>query len=135
MKTAKELYPEESKDEEVGGYFFGTDNYQPIISEIGNILIQIDDSDYSGDSRILYEKDGKYGYLIFGWGSCAGCDELQACKSIQDIQEIIDRLVKSIHWYNSLEEIKEYFRTKDWTLSYKWYSYGNREFTNEIINY
>lgn len=63
MKTAKELYPEYWENEQKSGSFYGPGNYQPIIDEIGNVLVQVDDGDYQGDTRVMYEKDGKYGDL------------------------------------------------------------------------
>ena len=81
---AETLYP---------NFSYCESDYQPIVDSFGNVLIQVDDADYQGDTRVLYEKDGKYGYLNFGWGSCSGCDALQACCNIEEIQELINSLV------------------------------------------
>jgi len=115
MKTAKEIYPPDEDDQD---YFYSPGDYQPILEQFGNILIQVDDNDYQGDSRIFYEKDGKYGYLIFGWGSCSGCDALQGCNSYQEIQTLIDEMFDNVKWFDSLEEIQLYFKSKDWELEY-----------------
>lgn len=122
---AKELYP--NKEE-----FY---DYQPIINSFGNILIQIDDVDYSGDSRILYQKDGKYGYLIFGWGSCSGCDALQACDNYDDVDELIESLKNNIKWYSSLQELQEYFKTKDWGLEYSCNQGETKEFIDKVLKF
>ena len=110
-------------------------DYQPILNAIGNVLIQVDDDDYQGDSRLLYEKEGKFGYLIFGWGSCSGCDALQACESMNDVQELIDCLVNDVKWFDSLGELKEYFKEKDWELEYSWHSSETKEFIEKVLNY
>ena len=70
----KELY----KDESWGWY-----DYQPMLNAFGKVAIQVDDDAYQGDSRLLYDENGKIGVLIFGWGSCSGCDALQACGSLE----------------------------------------------------
>lgn len=135
MKNAKELYPEYWKDEQESGSFYGPGDYQPIIDEIGNVLIQVDDNDYQGDSRVLYEKDGKYGYLIFGWGSCSGCDSLQACNNTKDIQELIDGLVNDVTWFDSLEELQKHFSGKDWELEYCWQADETKDFIAKVLEY
>lgn len=135
MKNAKELYPECWKDEQERGSFYGPADYQPIIDEIGNVLIQVDDNDYQGDSRVLYEKDGKYGFLIFGWGSCSGCDSLQACNNTNDIQELINELVNDVKWFDSLEELQKYFSEKDWELEYSWHADETKDFITKVLEY
>lgn len=133
MRTAKELYPELDKAELE--YFYGPYDYQPIIDAIGNVLIQVDDNDYQGDSRILYEIDGKYGFLIFGWGSCSGCDALQACNTMGDIQQLIDSMVCDVKWFDSLQELQQYFRDKDWELEWSYHQEETQEFINKVLDY
>lgn len=119
MKTAKEIYGDEPR------YWY---DYQPMLDEFGNIVLQCDEDDYRGDSFIIYEKDGKYGYLTFGWGSCSGCDALQACDTIDEVQELMDGLYSDIIWFESLEALKGFFETKDWSLCYEWHIYEFKEF-------
>ena len=135
MKNAKELYPEYWEEEQKYGRIYGPYDYQPIINEIGNVLIQVDDNDYQGDSRVLYEKDGKYGFLIFGWGSCSGCDSLQACNNTKDIQELIDRIVNDVKWFDSLEELQKYFSEKDWELEYCWHAEETKDFITKVLDF
>jgi hypothetical protein len=70
MKNAKELYPEYWEYEQKGADFYGPSDYDPIIYEIGNVIIKVDDNDYQGDSRILYEKDTHYIYSIIRQSYC-----------------------------------------------------------------
>jgi hypothetical protein len=135
MRSAKEIYPSYWEDEQKYGSFYGPGNYQPIIDELGNVLVQVDDNDYQGDSRILYEKDGKYGFLIFGWGSCSGCDSLQACGNICEIQDLMENLESSVKWYDTIDELKQYFKDKDWDLEYSWHAEETKEFVDKVINY
>ena len=116
MKTAKELY----KDK---GYWY---DYQPMLEEFGEILVQVDEDNYQGDSYLLYKRDNQYGFLIFGWGSCSGCDALQSCDNINEVQELMNQLYSDIKWFDSLEEVKKYL-SKDAIQELKYY-YRTTEF-------
>jgi hypothetical protein len=88
--------------------------YQPMLNAFGKIVLQVDDIAYQGDSRVLYDNDGEIGVLIFGWGSCSGCDALQACNSLEDVQELCNELQDSIRWFDDKQSALEYFKTHDW---------------------
>lgn len=109
-------------------------DYQPMLNEFGDILLQKDEQNYQGDSFLIYEKDNKYGYLTFGWGSCSGCDALQGCNSIGEVQELMDRLYSSIEWFDSLDALKEYFKETDWPLKYEYNIPEFKEFLIEVEN-
>lgn len=123
MTTAKEIYGDERR------CWY---DYQPMLDEFGNIVLQCDEDNYQGDSFIIYEKDGKYGYLTFGWGSCSGCDALQACDTIDEVQELMDGLYSDIIWFESLEALKGFFETKDWSLCYEWHIDEFKEFLKRV---
>src|SRR5262249_9459299 len=86
------VYPELNDED---GYFC-VSCYEPMIAAFGRFIVGADDADYQGDSyRLIADGDEpgqRYGMLIFGWGSCSGCDALQACSSVQEVQELMDRL-------------------------------------------
>jgi len=91
-----------------GTYFETIYDYEPIVKSFGDVLVQVDDEDYSGDTRVLLHKDGRYGFLNFGWGSCSGCDGLQACSSYEEIDELIEELENDIKWFDTLIEATAY---------------------------
>lgn len=124
MKKADEIYDNS----------WGWWDYQPMLNEFGNIILQKDEQNYQGDSFLIYEKDDKYGYLTFGWGSCSGCDALQGCNSISEVQELMDRLYSSIEWFDSLDALKEYFKETDWPLKYEYSIPEFKEFLIEVKN-
>lgn len=117
MKKASEIY----KPDNWGWY-----DYQPMLNEFGTILVQEDEDNYQGDSFLLYLKKGKYGFLSFGWGSCSGCDALQACANIDEVQELMDQLHNSIIWFDSLDKAKEWLNDKE-NQELKWY-WSSKEF-------
>jgi hypothetical protein len=106
-------------------------DYQPILNSFGEILLQVDDKDYQGDSRILYRGIDKIGYLQFGWGSCSGCDELQACKSVADVQNLIGWLEKEVKWFDSAKEALDWFEKHDWMGDYSYHRTEQSEFVEK----
>lgn len=128
MKKAKEIYEHDR--------FSSWYDYQPMLDEFGEILIQVDEEAYSGDSFLIYKNDNKYGLLVFGWGSCSGCDALQACDTIDEVQKLMDGLYNDIIWFDSLQELKDYL-SDDSSEELKWYYYSDtfKEFREKVLNY
>ena len=95
-------------------------NYTDILESFEyQILCKEDDDDYQGDSLVLFKKDmSNYGYLCFGWGSCSGCDSLQACESLTELNELQKELYGSIQWFKGKKEIKKFLDEHDWEGSY-----------------
>ena len=127
MKKAKELY-------ENDGWCNSWYDYQPMLDEFGEILLKVDEDDYQGDSFLIYKKDNKYGLLIFGWGSCSGCDALQACNNIDEVQELMNSLYDSITWFDSLQELKNYI-SNNAIMELKWYCYSDvfEDFRKQVL--
>jgi hypothetical protein len=121
-----------NKDE---GLYFHISDYQPMIDAFGKVVVQVDDDDYQGDTRVLYDNDGRIGFLIFGWGSCCGCDALQACDTMDDVQELCDDLQRDIKWFDSKEEALKWAKEKDWETEWFWHEEEGREFVQKIIEY
>lgn len=132
MKTAAQLYEKEITEK--GGVNY-ISNYQPMIEAIGEIVLQCDDKNYQGDSRILYKNGDKIGFLIFGWGSCLGCDALMACNSIDALESLFQDLINQTKWFDSKKEALEYFITKDWSLDYHFVYGESPKFIKEVIEY
>lgn len=130
MKAIRDVYPD--LEEEFG--WGGPGDYRPLLESFGHeILLQVDDDDYQGDSRLILRDGGRYGLLIFGWGSCSGCDSLQACCSIKDIEELRDQLHKDIIWKDSREEMLQFVRGRDWETQYSWHSDETKEFVEKAL--
>jgi hypothetical protein len=101
-KAAISLYPD----------FDGTESdYQPIVDLFGDVVLQVQDEDYQGDTWVLYKRgETRYGRLEFGWGSCSGCDALQACGSLGEIDQLINELYNSIEWFDDASVALKYFK-------------------------
>jgi hypothetical protein len=138
MKTAREIYPLRDDESEEDYYnYFCVSNYQPMVEEFGPIAIQVDDDDdYHGDTYVLYQYDsGKFAYLNFGWGSCSGCDSLQACRNIDEVQQLMDDLKNDIIVFDDLYSAKKYFEQHDWEGDYNWRSGKHNEFIEKSLAY
>lgn len=96
------------------------------------VLHRVDEDDYQGDSWVLFRDGERYGYLCFGWGSCSGCDALEACCSHVEVTELRDSLWSGIHWEPSREAMLEYVNNKDWSLGYSWHSAEHKKFVADI---
>ena len=112
MKPIQEIYKGKTPDD---SFLW---DYEPLLDSIGTVLVKVDSGEYLGDSRIIYEKDGKYGYLQFGWGSCSGCDALKACSTWEEVDALRKELAASIKWFESVEEGLQFFRHHDWEGDY-----------------
>jgi hypothetical protein len=123
MKAIRDIYPEED------GEFSEVCNYDVMIESFGyeNIL-QVDDDDYQGDSRVIFRDGIRFGYLNFGWGSCSGCDSLQACSSYEELENLQRELHKSIKWYETVKDALYFFKNHDWEGDYAWSRAEQKEF-------
>ena len=97
---------------------YGTGDYSPIIEAIGCVLVQCDEDGCQGDTLALVSKDGKYGFVTFGWGSCSGCDALQACTSVEEAGELARQIANNAVWFESLPEAQNFVANRDWEVSY-----------------
>lgn len=135
MKNINKVYPEYAEKEEANGSFYGPGDYKPLLESFDyEILLEVDDNEYEGDSRLIFKnkdknKGNNYGILIFGWGSCSGCDALQACNSMKEIEELRNKLHQDIKWFKNEKECLKYFNEHDWKGDYNW---GQKE-TQEFI--
>jgi hypothetical protein len=94
-------------------------DYEQLIESLGvRIKNALWFGHYSGDCFTLLEDDDKIGYLTFGYGSCSGCDALQRCDSIKEIEDLRDSLESSIKWFNSIEEFRDWVLVHDWQSEY-----------------
>ena len=99
----------------VNGSFNPPTSYTPIIDALGTVAIRADDDYVQGDSRILYrESNGKWGYLLFGWGSCSVCDALQACESYAELNQLFCTLQAKIIWFDTAQDAQEFVVSHDW---------------------
>ena len=89
-----------------------------------NVLWEDSDDDYQGHASILAEKDGKYCWYEWWYGSCPGSDTWEAANLTED--EIETEMRNTALWLDSKEELttwldmcqKEQIPTPGGTLGY-----------------
>ena len=92
--------------------------YHALIESMGHeVLHHEDEDDYQGDSWYLLKDGERYGYLMFGWGSCSGCDAYEACSTFNEFRKLRDGLHNDIKW-GTAEEVAAHIGERD---EYDWY--------------
>jgi hypothetical protein len=60
---------------------------------------------YQGDYIfIVKNSEGELGFVVIGYGSCSGCDALEACETEEQFNSLLDSVVSNIRW-GSKEEL------------------------------
>ena len=120
MKTIQEVYPDYFRSP-----YDAPCDYYPLLASLGHeILLQVDDQDYQGDSRLLLRDGNRYGILIF----CSGCDSLQACESYDEVAALRDRLAGDIKWFDDAAGCLEYVNTHNWEGDFSYNAKEMHEF-------
>lgn len=78
-------------------------SYRQIVETFGSIVVGTEWGSYQGDSLFLVRRADDYGLLTFGWGSCSGCDALQACSSQADVDRVQHDLERGIRWFDGID--------------------------------
>jgi hypothetical protein len=79
------------------------DNAEKIWGE-WNILWEDSEADYQGHASILAEREGRYCFYEWWYGSCSGCDTWESA-GLSDF-DIEDEMRKTAMWFDSQEELK-----------------------------
>jgi hypothetical protein len=99
-----------------------TDDYPSYMDLVktfpASILLDVSDHDYQGETRLLIRDETRFGYLRFGWGSCSGCDALEAAHgSLADLTTLRDDLARSAHWEGDAYSLAHWLAHRDWGLA------------------
>lgn len=77
--------------------------------------------DYQGD-YIYHLSDGaRQGYLVVGYGSCEGCDDLQSCETLAEVKALQESIINGIRWFNSTDELGAWARAYDFEGQWYWH--------------
>jgi hypothetical protein len=99
---------------------------QLIGSRFCTVLSSSSMGEYEGDEFYIVEQanerwgDGvRYGFVSVGYGSCSGCDDLQGADDANEVNELAERIYKSIKWFATLDELKAHLDVMD--AANEWY--------------
>lgn len=107
--------------------------YEDIGSYQGDYLYFLKDEDRSS----IVANDARYGLLVFGYGSCSGCDSLQACSNEKEVVELRDRFASDIKWFASKKDVIKFINNKDTQPFKDWYWNDSEadKFLNQVLEY
>jgi hypothetical protein len=91
-------------------------SYDPIIARIvPDVFVREDVGSYQGDTFVFgRDLGGVWVWLEIGWGSCSGCDALQACSTVKDVAELAQSISSGAKRFDHLAEALDYFQNHDW---------------------
>lgn len=125
MTTPKPLWVEE----------YGS-SYESMLSSAGlDILEWQAVGDYQGDYyTVVRDSSGRYGFTVIGYGSCSGCDALEAATpwysdedpDWSDIVSLREDILSGVRYFDSKAEIAEFIQVEIEKNSGKdWYYYDD----------
>jgi hypothetical protein len=128
----KELFPD--CEDTSWGRWYCSANYDDLVGDFGTILAEGRVGDYQGDFLYLLRNGDRFGYVCVGYGSCSGCDALEACESYENLQRLYEFIRDSVDWWDSREEALAYFTDKDWSTDYTYhYKEEQQQFVSAAI--
>lgn len=108
--------------------------YEALLLRIGNVVLCQSFGSYDGDYYVLFKEGDRYGYLTFGYGSCSGCDALEACRSQEDEDRLQQRLTDSIFWGTAKEVVDRFLESGDRNEFYYYYPQDFVAFAEKVID-
>lgn len=96
-------------------------SYGDIMGKFGTVVDSESDNDYQGDTFAIIEREGEFGWLTFGWGSCSGCDSLEAADTHEEMDALVESLWNGIVWHPSREALREWLSSRDWKGQFSWH--------------
>lgn len=128
----KNKYDDLVENEELKIYHW--DGYTYLLKSINskiNWTINSGKNDYQGEQFLFGEYEGKFYFVTTGYGSCSGCDVYQACRDLNDLEELRERLKRNIQEFDTLGEFADWANNhacgKFW-----WQEYDYKEFVRQF---
>lgn len=101
--------------------------YLELVESSGYEVLEFETTgSYQGDHEVLLADGERRGFLMIGYGSCSGCDALEAAYGYTDspdwnrIVELAAGIRDDIHWADSAADLAAYLRA-DIEDPLKWY--------------
>jgi hypothetical protein len=108
-------------------------DYDEIVRSWGFEVLAFDTcGDYQGDHVALLADGERRGFIVIGYGSCSGCDELDAAKPADEdgdwsgVERIREELRGEIHWEPTATVLADYIEAdigKSGANGTEWYWY------------
>lgn len=110
--------------------------YNELVGALGLEVIKTEDfGSFQGDTITLVKEGERYGVLVFGWGSCSGCDALQACHEWSQVDELALDLYRAIRWSDTREGIAEVVEDADHRNEWFLYDEEAKAFLDDLAEW
>lgn len=116
-------------------YFYPEESYYELVEKNADVLIEHTLGSYQGDMLFLLRNGDQFGFLVVGYGSCSGCDSLEACESQEAVDSLAERIYDGIKWFDSFSDLKEYVLHDNRDLEWFPYEAGWDDFVEKVNNY
>jgi hypothetical protein len=90
-------------------------DYDELVSTFATIAESKMFGSYQGDILYFLTNDkGEIGWLVVGYGSCTGCDALEAATSsyagggYEEVCALRDELERDVQWFSSIDALREW---------------------------
>lgn len=114
-------------------------SYREIVKSFGvEITSWTVTGSYQGDYVVGVARPGEVGFVVIGYGSCSGCDALQArdwhggypdlayrFEHAPGLKALADSIERSIRWFPSVEELREFVGGTGDREANDWYWYDD----------
>lgn len=137
-RPIKEVFTDVVAWETQYGHFSAPFEYSEMLKEPGwQIIRDVCSGDYQGQYGFLLreESSGRFGVVFISYGSCSGCDALQACQTWDDLSNLRDDVLNTITWFNTPVEAVNWFESRDWETQAAYYEKDFGQFKIDCISY
>lgn len=105
--------------------------YEDIVRSWPHEVISFDTTgSYQGDHEaLLRDSEGRFGITVFGYGSCSGCDHLEAIApwgedgDWADVVKYSDQLADSVTWFDTPDAAIAWIDEKSKPDGNDWWAY------------
>jgi hypothetical protein len=101
-------------------------DYDELVRTFATITESKTFGSYQGDiAYLLTNEKGEVGWLVVGYGSCSGCDALEAATSsyagggFEEVRKLRDELERDAEWFPDLPALREWVKQR--TTESDWY--------------
>lgn len=98
-------------------YYSPPMSYDEIVATQGEVLGDWVVGSWQGDYVYLLKNDDRYAFTVIGYGSCSGCDALEACSNDEEFNELKEDIIKGIVW-GTKQEVHDYIFNQE---ANRWY--------------
>lgn len=82
-------------------------SYRKVVETFGyDVILQETLGSWQGDIVFILKDGNKAGFLIIGYGSCAGCDVLEGMRRMDELKSFALGTYSRIKWFDSLTDLQ-----------------------------